>query len=585
MKIQTDLIKINLEELSQCGYDQLIESNDLSLYELAETFYKASEMIKENDEKGKYRALILLTLICSLTLDLNNVKKPFRPMRVKDLSFPDDFNNENGELLATFADLIHHPMLAARVYDLAWVISHNYSAAKKAVERYMKAFHDLRRDNWFESLDLIERALMIAKNIKDSEKIESIKLILIAIIDSKSEFFDLRAAYRVPKLLMEQKLVPYIEIGNLAEALSDLMPENFTGCDYRYNILKISQKGFQKAQDYENVEIIKLKAANVLLKKSKLAEKDSKALAAGCLQEAIYEFKMCTGQKEKITELQQKLKNLLLESLPEMSQISIPLNLEEFSQQTKLIMTGQNLKKSIQTFAFIISPLKRKKFEEKALENAQKDPIANTIPQFKYNEEMKPVIMIPPLLSSRGGDYELALKSACFDQAKFFRNITVNGIILPALQELLKTHTVDEKMLFESIGNCPFFPPGRERLWIKGFFYGFQEDFTISLSLLIPQFEHALRKYLESKGEQIWRIDSIGQYSEITLGEILESSTARDILGEDIQFELQDLLVDRAGENFRNEFAHGLMSESKFYSPASIYLWWLLFQVIMNFCK
>lgn len=198
MKIQNDLIKINLEELSQCGYDQLIESNDLSLYELAETFYKASEMIKENDEKGKYRALILLTLICLLTLDLNNVKTPFRPMRVKDLSFPDDFNNENGELLATFADLIHHPILAARVYDLAWVISHNYSAAKKAVERYITASNGLRRDNWFESLELIERALMIAKNIKDSEKIESIKLILISIIDPKSEFFDLRAAYRVP---------------------------------------------------------------------------------------------------------------------------------------------------------------------------------------------------------------------------------------------------------------------------------------------------------------------------------------------------------------------------------------------------
>ena len=253
--------------------------------------------------------------------------------------------------------------------------------------------------------------------------------------------------------------------------------------------------------------------------------------------------------------------------------------------ETKFIMEGKELKTSIQTFAFIIPPLKRKKFEEWALENAQKDPMINTISQFKYNEDGKPVIMIPPLLISKGEDYELALKSACYDQAKFFRNITIKGIILPALQELLKTHTVDEKILFESMGNCSFFPLGRERIWIKGFSYGFQEDFTISLSLLIPQFEHALRKYLESKGEQIWRIDSIGQYSEISLGELLESNTACDFLGEDVQFELQDLLVERAGENFRNEFALGLMSEFKFYSPASIYLWWLLFQVIMSLCK
>ncbi len=71
-------------------------------------------------------------------------------------------------------------------------------------------------------------------------------------------------------------------------------------------------------------------------------------------------------------------------------------------------------------------------------------------------------------------------------------------------------------------------------------------------------------------------------HSEISLNELLELDAAHEFLGEDLQFELQGLLVERVGYNFRNEFAHGLMPDMAFYSTAAIYLWWLLFHIVIR---
>ena len=50
----------------------------------------------------------------------------------------------------------------------------------------------------------------------------------------------------------------------------------------------------------------------------------------------------------------------------------------------------------------------------------------------------------------------------------------------------------------------------------------------------------------------------------------------KDVLGEDLVFDLRGILIERFGHNLRNESAHGLMPEAAFYDASSVYLWWLL---------
>lgn len=54
-----------------------------------------------------------------------------------------------------------------------------------------------------------------------------------------------------------------------------------------------------------------------------------------------------------------------------------------------------------------------------------------------------------------------------------------------------------------------------------------------------------------------------------------------ELLGEDLVFDLQGLLVERFGVNLRNRMAHGLMGDDEFASPTVLYLWWLMLRICM----
>ena len=111
---------------------------------------------------------------------------------------------------------------------------------------------------------------------------------------------------------------------------------------------------------------------------------------------------------------------------------------------------------------------------------------------------------------------------------------------------------------------------------------GFTDDFQVALSLLIPQFEHALRKQLDARGEIVWRILPNELHEERTLSELLGTSLAAEILGRDMQYEVQNLLTERVGRNLRNEMAHGLLPRNGFISSLAIYLWWLFVRLAVG---
>jgi len=50
--------------------------------------------------------------------------------------------------------------------------------------------------------------------------------------------------------------------------------------------------------------------------------------------------------------------------------------------------------------------------------------------------------------------------------------------------------------------------------------------------------------------------------AEKTLGTILREEKIKDLLGDDISFCANTLLVDKRGDNLRNDISHGLIAES-----------------------
>ena len=66
-------------------------------------------------------------------------------------------------------------------------------------------------------------------------------------------------------------------------------------------------------------------------------------------------------------------------------------------------------------------------------------------------------------------------------------NIAVMGYILPALNAISLEHRVREGDLIQLARLSPIVPPGRDRLYGKALYHGYNGDFASALHLLVGE--------------------------------------------------------------------------------------------------
>jgi len=166
-----------------------------------------------------------------------------------------------------------------------------------------------------------------------------------------------------------------------------------------------------------------------------------------------------------------------------------------------------------------------------------------------------------------------------FDNAVQLHKLTGEGIVWPAVQQLMREHMVEVGDLLPLVQDNPFVPLGRETIVARGLHAGLTGDFLVSTHLLVPQIEHAIRILLARAGSITSTLTSEGIQDERSLNDLLAMPELEPILGADIIFSLQGLLVERHGANLRNLVAHGLLHHGAFYTAQAVYLWWLVLRL------
>ena len=114
--------------------------------------------------------------------------------------------------------------------------------------------------------------------------------------------------------------------------------------------------------------------------------------------------------------------------------------------------------------------------------------------------------------------------------------------------------------LYES----PIFDERRKDFFIKGINAYLNEDFLISLHLLIPQVEALIRNLAEKIGIPILKPALSGGFFYRTLDELLREEKIIEVLSEDICLYLRVLLTDPRGWNLRNNVCHGINKHENF---------------------
>jgi len=163
----------------------------------------------------------------------------------------------------------------------------------------------------------------------------------------------------------------------------------------------------------------------------------------------------------------------------------------------------------------------------------------------------------------------------------FSLKIAVAGQIMPAMHQLLQEYNFVMPFFKELCHQSPLIPEDRIELTARALYLGFEYRFSESIHLLSPQVEFMVRNLLKQANIITSTIDKEGVETEIGLNSLLDRPEAKNLLGNDLHFNLVSLFTDPLGANIRNYVAHGMLNDNSSQSDAVVYAWWLYFKVIV----
>ena len=174
-------------------------------------------------------------------------------------------------------------------------------------------------------------------------------------------------------------------------------------------------------------------------------------------------------------------------------------------------------------------------------------------------------------------DSEKTIRAEMLREAVHQQGLIAEGIVRPAVNQINIDHYFEERDFLAIVVNNPFVPNSRAMLYARGLCAGLRGDMLVSTHLLIPQVENSIRYILQNNGFITSGLDDDQIQDEYSLQRILYTygQALEKLLGEDLLFDLQGLLVERFGSNLRNLIAHGLINGQHFVNRQTVYLWWL----------
>ena len=548
--------------------------------------------IATNETNTKLRkSLFLLSNICSPMIDLESRNDPFQPFMTwgnKRSFLPIDLIDEEILYLSSILDEDFPPILKARIADILWTYSKpkNKKHSEIAIENYisMDVF-----DDFFEPDVYVfwERAVMLAKQTKNSSLIEKIKSKLLNEIDHPSTSWDFHLL----------KIIEIFDNTDLDKGLNHELAEKLLEKQKEFN----HEKQFHIAEKY-------LESATKLFKKAGNAEDSYRSLAflaqatenhgdyrkneSAMVANSFYKLALQRYREipnlyrntlqidQKLDTVQDKITQSGLLITDELQLISTKqMNISELQEQSiNHVKDKQTAFESLLYFSGV-SSCNFESIWKSTENNINNSPISSLFGATSVSLDGRKISSIPPL----NGDNkdEVILKTA-IKNFGIHMHLAVEGCILPALEHIQKEHLFPKEFLIQLCILSAIVPDKREILVANALYQGFGWDFRSAIHLLAPQVENIVRQLLKQNGLVTTHTDQDGIENEMGLSSLVNMEQAREILGDDLWFELQAVFTDSLSANLRNEVGHGLLDDDTSNSLYSVYAWWMILRLVVR---
>ena len=571
-------------------FSELSNEEQLSLVEISSNLNKSGNCEIEPELK---KSLLLLANICLLKLNSESRNDPFQPFMTygnKRSFLPIDLTDEEILYLSSIVDEDLPPILKARIADILWTYSKpkNKKHSEIAIENYisMDVF-----DDFFEPDVYVfwERAVMLAKQTKNSSLIEKIKSKLLNKIDNPStswnfhllkiiEIFDNTDLDKglnhelAEKLLEKQKEFNHEQQFHIAEQYLELAAKLFKKSgneEDSYKSLALLSQATENHGDYRKNESAMV--ANSFYK-----------LALQRYREIPNSYRNTLQIDQKLDTVQDKITQSGLLITDELQLISTKqMNISELQEQSiNHVKDKQTAFESLLYFSGVSSC----NFESiwKSTERyIQNSVVSSLFGATSVSLDGRKISSIPPLALDGNNKDEVILKTAIKNFGVHI-HLAVEGCILPALNQIQEEHIFPKDFLVDLCKLSDIVPEKREILVTNALYQGFEWDFRSAIHLLAPQAENMVRQLLKRNRFVTTHIDQNGIENEMGLSSLVSIDGAREILGDDLWFELQAVFTDSLSANLRNEVGHGLLDDDTSNSLYSVYAWWVVLRLVVR---
>ena len=571
-------------------FSELSNEEQLSLVEISSNLNKSGNCEIEPELK---KSLLLLANICLLKLNSESRNDPFQPFMTygnKRSFLPIDLTDEEILYLSSIVDEDLPPILKARIADILWTYSKpkNKKHSEIAIENYisMDVF-----DDFFEPDVYVfwERAVMLAKQIKNNSLIEKIKSKLLNEIDHPSTNWDFHLL----------KIIEIFDNTDLDKGLNHELAEKLLEKQKEFNheqqfhiaeqYLELAAKLFKKSgneeDSYKSLALLSQATENhgdYRKNESAMVANSFYKLALQRYREIPNSYRNTLQIDQKLDTVQDKITQSGLLITDELQLISTKqMNISELQEQSiNHVKDKQTAFESLLYFSGVSSC----NFESiwKSTERyIQNSVVSSLFGATSVSLDGRKISSIPPLALDGNNKDEVILKTAIKNFGVHI-HLAVEGCILPALNQIQEEHIFPKDFLVDLCKLSDIVPEKREILVTNALYQGFEWDFRSAIHLLAPQAENMVRQLLKRNRFVTTHIDQNGIENEMGLSSLVSIDGAREILGDDLWFELQAVFTDSLSANLRNEVGHGLLDDDTSNSLYSIYAWWMVLRLVVR---
>lgn len=556
---------------------------------LADAFAKA---YMEHINAGRAEAAArfkLLSDVCSLFLQKEGSLYVYIPgIRSTDGRSADlrDFSEADFSRMQEMLPHLGTPALKARLLDVIKEGTKNNGLARKVAEETLRI--PIEAESWVVSFRMMfSKALFYCTHFfsKDTALQQSFEEKLTAAAeDLPLKSFGL--AFSLSELMLEFRLLTHGP--RMASALLGLGEESERSAAYAN-----AARCYAEAAKWRRCTKDEEAAAQMTVRQAHCRRLHGQQLNAlvyrGELQNAILilqeiknEYKTQWGLWGTIKEWQRELDRMRPGTAAAMKlHRTEGIDLASTIRRYKTFISGKSKEEALQHFPLLDAPFNRRKAERDVIDNVRQYPLVLLFPETRFGKDGRQIADLPGI-----SDFEHVttdhprVQSEVLNTYRVFCYLQVYGLILPVLNLLHHEHEVTMTDFAPIVDSNPYIPDEHKFFFVRGLFAGYNYDFALSLHFLAPQLEQMFRRILQAHGETTVHIDGDKREDEKGLNSLLKHDIIRNMLDEDLLFEMEAMFCNPLGPNIRNHLAHGLIGYRECSTVPFVYAWWLVWRLL-----